>query len=121
MAVHEKRKHTRFSLHYQIRLKFRSQGRNTKFDGITRNLSICGVLLESASHLPKHRAVDFTIAVEAGQMICPIAFAGTGKVVRIDPNPAGLGYVVALKCVHPIECHRVESNSEKIGGSAKHN
>ena len=113
MPIRNRRKHARFLLRYRVRLKFRSEPRDAEFEGITKNLSIGGVLLESPSRIPEHRAVNFTIIAEGGQVIWPLAFAGKGEVVRIDPDRPGSGYVIALKCVHPIECHRVELKDER--------
>jgi PilZ domain len=113
MSIHNRRKHPRFSLRYRIHLKFHSEVGDGESDGITRNLSIGGVLLECPSRIPELCAVYFTIFAEGGQVIWPLAFAGKGKVVRIDPDSTGSGYAIALKCVHPIEFHRVESKDEK--------
>ena len=114
MPIHNKRKQARFSLRYRVHLKFYSEGRDEEFDGITINLGIGGLLLESPSPIQEHCGVDFSIIAEGGLVIWPLAFAGKGKVVRIDPDPPpGLGYVIALECVHPIEFHRVESMAEE--------
>ena len=96
MPIHNKRKQARFSLRYRVHLKFYSEGRDEEFDGITINLGIGGLLLESPSPIQEHCGVDFSIIAEGGLVIWPLAFAGKGKVVRIDPDPPGLGYVIAL-------------------------
>lgn len=113
MEIPNKRKHQRFPLRYRAHLKFLSAGADSEFDAITRNLSIDGVLLESPSAIPEHCAVKFTIVAEGEQMIWPLEFAGKGEVTRIQPDPARPGYVIALKCVNPMEFHRQQSN-EKI-------
>lgn len=121
MPIRNKRRHARFSLRYRVHLKFHSEGRDAELDGITINLGIGGLLLESPSPILEHCNVDFTIIAEGGQVIWPLAFAGKGKIVRMEPDPPGSGYVVALKCVHPIEFHRVESKDEKNSSSARAN
>jgi hypothetical protein len=100
------RKNLRFSLHYPIRLEFSSGGRNFQVDALTRNLSVGGLLLESPYPIPMDCSVNFTISAEGEQMVCPLEFAGSGEVVRVDPVLPGLGYAVALRYARPIQCRR---------------
>lgn len=100
------RKNLRFSLHYPIRLEFSSGGRNFQVDALTRNLSVGGLLLESPYPIPMDCSVNFTISAEGEQMVCPLEFAGSGDVVRVDPVLPGLGYAVALRYARPIQCRR---------------
>jgi PilZ domain len=108
MSFLPRRSNTRFGLRYSIRLKFISSGRTFRLDAITRNVSIGGLLLESPSRIPKACPVTFTITAERTQMIPPLVFAGKGEVVRIDPDPRGAGYLVALKYARPIRCRRAD-------------
>lgn len=42
-----------FSLRYRVQLQFRDAGSDSQLDGVTENVSMGGLLLESASLIPK--------------------------------------------------------------------
>jgi hypothetical protein len=107
MAPPHKRKNRRFTLRYRIRVKFQSAGKHSQLDGVTKNVSVGGLLLESSSPIPEDCPVTFAIMAQGQNAIRPIKFAGKGKVVRVKPEPAREGYAIALKCVRPIEFHPV--------------
>lgn len=101
-----KRKNLRFFLRYPIRLEFSSGGKSFELDALTRNLGIGGLLLESPYPIPMECSVNFTISVEGERMVCPLEFAGSGEVVRVDPVLPGVGYTVALRYARPLQCRR---------------
>jgi len=119
MVSYSRRKYRRFALRYRIRVKVRSAGQHSLFEGVTRNISAGGLLLESPTRIPKRSAVSFTIIAQGGYVIHPIAFAGKGKVVRIEPAPRQAGYAIALKCVRPIQFHPFELQDKVKSARAK--
>lgn len=50
--------------------------------------------------------LTFRMVAEGEPVLCPLEFAGKGRVIRLQPDPPGTGYVIALKCARPISCHR---------------
>jgi len=103
MATQEKRKNRRFTLHYRIRVKFRSSGRTSQLEGVTRNVSAGGLLLECPFRIAKHSRVSFTIIARRAHAIRPIEFVGEGKVVRVEAVPPGSLFAIAVMCLRPIE------------------
>jgi PilZ domain-containing protein len=112
MAISDRRKHRRFDFPCRARLEFRSAGSDSHVDGITKNVSVGGLLMESPSRIPEHSAVTFTIAAEGGLLTYPIEFVGEGKVVRVEPAALGDGYAIALECVRPIKFHPFDSRND---------
>jgi hypothetical protein len=100
-----RRRHQRYAFRYRISVKLRGTGHDVQLDGITKNVSAGGVLLESSTRLPKRSLVSFTIVAHRETMIHPIEFTGEGKVVRVEPDPGIAGYAIALKCLQPIQFH----------------
>jgi len=114
MATLQRRKYRRFALRCPIRVQFRSSNTASQVDGVTKNVSIGGLLLDCPSRIPKHCPVIFTImAAEGGLVSRPLQFAGEAKVVRIEPDPSAGGFAIALKYVRPIECHPIESRDRR--------
>jgi hypothetical protein len=79
----QERRHRRFSLQYPVLLKVHSADLMVEFEAVSRNISICGLLLESASMIPQHTPVSFIVTVKANELGHPIQFAGEGRVVRV--------------------------------------
>src|ERR1700688_3826554 len=94
------RKFRRFTLQFPARLKIHSADLVAEFEAISRNISICGVLLESSAMIPQHTPVSFVVTVEGGKAR-PIRFVGEGKVVRVDPASAQR-FAIAVECAQPI-------------------
>ena len=95
------RKFRRFTLQYPVRLKIHSADLVAEFEAISRNISICGVLLESSAMIPQHTPVSFVVTVEGGKVHRPIRFVGEGKVVRVGPA-AAQRFAIAVECARPI-------------------
>lgn len=83
MVLPKIRKSRRFALRYCVHLKFSAQGKDSEFDGVTRDLSLRGVLFESPSRISENCTVNFRIVAEGKPMLCPLEFAGTGCVTRV--------------------------------------
>jgi len=73
-----------------------------EFEATSRNISICGLLLETSSLIPRHTPVSFIVTVPGAEIGHPIQFAGEGNVVRVDPKAAAEAYAIAVECARPI-------------------
>jgi len=98
----QERKHRRFRLQYPVHLKAQSADLTVEFEAVSRNISICGLLLETPSMIPQHTPVSFIVTVEHSDLGRSIRFAGEGTVVRVDPKAAEGGFAIAVECQRPI-------------------
>jgi hypothetical protein len=100
-ATSQERKYRRFSLQYPVHLKVHSADL-VEFEAISRNISICGLLLEASSLIPQHTPVSFTVTVKHNELGRPIQFVGEGRVVRVDPKTEEDVFAIAVECQRPI-------------------
>lgn len=98
----QERKYRRFSLQYPVHLKAYSADLMVEFEAISRNISICGLLLEAPSLIPQHTPVSFTVTVKHNELGRPIQFVGEGRVVRVDPKTQKDVFAIAVECQRPI-------------------
>jgi len=98
----QERKYRRFKLRYPVHGKFCSGKAVSEFDAVSRNVSIGGLLLETASEIPLHSPVSFTMTVQGGKVIRPIRLAGEGEVVRVESSRPDAWFAIALECKRPI-------------------
>ena len=98
----QERKYPRFKLRYPVHGKFYSGKAVSEFDAVSRNVSIGGLLLETALEIPRHCPVAFTMTIQGGRIIHPIRLAGEGEVVRVEPSRSGAWFAIALACKDPI-------------------
>jgi hypothetical protein len=101
-ATSQERKYRRFSLQYPVHLKVHSADLMIEFEAISRNISICGLLLEVSSLIPQHTPVSFTVTVRHNELGRPIQFVGEGRVVRVDPKTEEDVFAIAVECQRPI-------------------
>jgi hypothetical protein len=73
-----------------------------EFEAVSRNISICGLLLEACSLIPRHIPVSVTVTVNHNERGRRIQFVGEGRVVRVDPKTGEDAFAVAVKCQSPI-------------------
>jgi hypothetical protein len=71
-SLAQKRKHRRFSLQYPVRLKLDSDHSIVELEAVSRNISIGGLLLETASMIPQDTPVSFIVTVRGSQIVRPI-------------------------------------------------
>jgi len=98
----ERRKYRRFKLRYPVHGTFSSGDLVSDFDAVSRNVSVVGLLMETASEIPSHSLVSFTMTLQGGEVMRPIHFAGEGKVVRAEPPELGVWHAIAVACGNPI-------------------
>jgi hypothetical protein len=102
-APHRKqRRHRRFDLEFPVALSFPSGGGVRELAGISRNISIGGLLLRVHDPVPIRTRVSLTMAVEDPRLRHPIRLLGKGKVVRMERLESGAGFAVAIECKRPI-------------------
>ena len=99
----QERKYRRFQLQYPVRLKVRHVDLIVEFEAVSKNISICGLLLETSSMIPQHTPVSFTVTVDGRELDRPIQFVGEGKVVRVDRKTGREAFAIAVECAQPIQ------------------
>lgn len=102
MSALYERRFRRFELEYLTRIKFSSEGIMFRADAVTKNISLCGLLLESDVIIPCSTPVEFTIIVRGKRIIEPILLIGSGVVVRLKPAERIGKFAVAVECCQPI-------------------
>jgi hypothetical protein len=98
--AHE-RMYRRFNLRYPVHVKFRSGNLVSELDTMSRNVSLGGMLLETASPIPEQTSVSFVMTLKGGRIARPIELAGDGQVVRVE-NSQTPAYAIAVQCKDPI-------------------
>jgi len=102
MSTPQERKFRRFTLSCPVRLKFVSGAGVAEEDAVCRNVSIGGMLLNSASLIPCGSPIEFTIILQKRAIARPIKLLGAGRVVRVEPCAVTCGFRIAVACAQPI-------------------
>lgn len=97
----QQRRYRRFDLQYPVHLKFVSGDLVSELDAVSRNVSLGGMLLETARVIPQHSPVSFLMTVHGGRIVRPIELAGHGEVVRVERSGEA-GFAIAVQCKNPI-------------------
>lgn len=96
------RTYRRFKLEFPVRLKF-ERGRSTEeVEGVSKNLSIGGLLVRSALPVPQHTLVTFVLSVHGYHSLRPVHLTGGGEVVRVEVAEAEGAYMMAVRCGSPV-------------------
>jgi hypothetical protein len=98
----QERKYRRFNLRYPVHVKFQSGNLLSELDAVSRNVSLGGMLLETASRVPEQASVSFVMTVKGGRIVRPIELAGEGQVVRVETSGTPAGYAIAVQCRNPM-------------------
>jgi hypothetical protein len=96
------RRFRRFDLEYFANVVFRCKGVMTEVAAVTKNISLCGLLLESAYSIPCSTPVEFTITVRGKRIVQPVLLAGSGVVVRMKAAESVGKFAIAVDCSEPI-------------------
>ena len=102
----EQRKYRRFSVSYSVHVKVHLEDSVFELQAVTKDVSIGGLLLETASPIPQHCPVDFIMTLHGGPVTRPIQVMGEGEVVRVEPLGPGAGF--AIKCKREIQLNLPE-------------
>jgi PilZ domain-containing protein len=92
------RMHRRFSANFPVVVKYHFEDSVSQIQTVTKNVSVGGLLLESASPIPQHRPLSFIMTLHGGPVIRPIQLLGEGEVVRVECNGPSAGFAIAVKC-----------------------
>ena len=98
----ERRKYRRFNLRYPVHGTFSFGNTVSEFDAVSRNVSIGGLLMETASEISQHSLVNFTMTLQGGIVVRPICLAGEGEAIRLEPAQPDACFAVAVACNRPI-------------------
>jgi hypothetical protein len=98
----ERRKYRRFSVSCPVHVKFHFEDSVSELQAVTRNVSIDGFLMETASPIPQHCPVNFIITLHGGLVIRPLQVVGQGRVLRVEPHGPRAGFAIAVKFKHPV-------------------
>jgi len=101
-SLQPKRKHRRFPLQYPVLMKAHFAGSAIELEGISRNVSVGGLLMETSSLIPQHTVVSFVITIRGKHVVRPMQFTGEGKVVRVDTESDKAAFAIAVQCQRPI-------------------
>ncbi len=108
MSDLQRRTSPRFPLRYRAYVEYSLDGAESRLECVSKNISLGGVLLEAPALIPLNCALEFVIRAVGERMTRQIEFKGKGEVVRVQPDPPGSGFLIAVKCAEPIEFHRAE-------------
>ena len=96
------RRYRRFPLQYPVRLKVQCADSAIELEGVSRNVSIGGLLMETSRMIPPHTPVSFVMTVHWAHAIRPMQFTGEGEVVRVDARTETAAFAIAVECQRPI-------------------
>jgi hypothetical protein len=102
MHTLDRRKFRRFKLEYPVRVRFPSGDIVTEAEAVSRNVSLGGLLLESACLIPYRTPVEFAITVRSGPIFRPVTLRGAGEIVRVEPSETADKFAIAVECSQPI-------------------
>lgn len=96
------RSYRRFKLEFPVRLRFQRGASVEEVEGVSRNLSIGGLLVRSPLSVPQHTLVTFVLSVHGRHSLRPIHLMGGGEIVRVEVAEAEGAYMMAVKCDSPV-------------------
>ena len=96
------RNHRRFALAFPVRLKYQTESLSAEIETVSKNLSIGGLLVRSASPVPQHTSVSFVLSVHGRHSVRPIHLQGEGQIVRVETGEAEGTFILAVKCDTPV-------------------
>ncbi len=94
------RTYRRFELQFPVRIRFQSGATRLEVEGVSKNVSVGGLLVRSTVAIPPHTAVSFVLSLHGSDAVRPIHIRGEGSVVRVWEH-AGI-YLLAVKCREPV-------------------
>lgn len=100
MSNRQERKHRRFRLECPVYVKFQAASSAVEIKAISKNVSIGGLLVKSATVIPERTAVTFVMNARGDQVVYPIYLVGEGEIVRVESS--GSAFAIAIKCKIPI-------------------
>jgi len=95
------RKYRRFDLQFPVCLNFQSEGKIRRVKGISKNVSVGGLLLKAGAQIPLRTHVNLIINVVSPWAGRQLRLNATGEIVRVEAL-AARGFAIAVECKHPI-------------------
>jgi len=92
----------RFDLEFPVRMWFQSDAIRLEIEGVSKNLSVGGLLVRSTLAIPERTAVSFMICLHASDAVRPVHLMGEGEVVRVASGEHVGVFLVAVRCNAPI-------------------
>ena len=102
MGTPRERRFRRFKAEYLVHVRFGSGNAMAEVDAVTKNISLGGLLLESACLIPCGSRVEFAITLQWEPNSRPIKLKGAGEVVRVEPGATAEEFGIAVACSQPI-------------------
>jgi len=100
-VLRQERRFQRFTLHFEVQLKFQLGNELKEITATTQNVSVGGFLFSTVGPLPLHTAVNFFMIIRATSLIRPVHLTGTAQIVRVELlSPES--YAIAVECITPI-------------------
>ena len=96
------RNYRRFDLKFPVRLKFQTGPDTAEIDGVSKNVSLGGLLVRSACPIPPQTQVTFVLTVHGENGLRPVHLVGEGQVIRTEPEQVQEGFAFAVKCNSPV-------------------
>jgi hypothetical protein len=113
VSFRKERKHRRFPLQFPVALSFPSGGAVRELTGISKNVSVGGLLLRANDPVPVRTQVNLTMAVQDSRLRHPVRLLGKGEVVRVERLESGAGFAIAIECKRPLT--EVENHLQAAG------
>ena len=98
----KRRQYPRYNLDFPVRVMFQAGAMPKEIETISKNVSLGGLLVRSASTIPQDTLVTFVLSVHGEHGVRPIHLLGEGEIVRVEPDGAGETFAVAIRCKHPV-------------------
>ena len=96
------RSYRRFELEFPVRLKCEIGSGGGEIEGVSKNVSIGGLLIRSASPVPQQAPVTFTVSVHGAGSLRPVHLRGEGRVIRIESGDIEGTFAIAVSCNSPL-------------------
>jgi len=98
----ERRCQRRFPLHYPVSLKVCRGDSNCELQTVSQNMGVQGILVQADRPVPQDCEASFVITVQEKHIVRLLRLVGDGRVVRVEPNRSGVGFLIALQCSQPM-------------------
>ena len=96
------RKYRRFDLALPVLMTLQSGSTTLEIEGISKNISIGGLLVTSARFISRYTPVTLTVKAYGEKAVRPIHLVGEGEVVRVEKAESEATFVIAVKCKAPV-------------------
>jgi len=94
------RAYYRFELQFPVRIRFQSGANRLEIEGVSKNVSIGGLLVRSMTAIPQYTSVSFVVSLHGNDAIRPVHVLGEGEVVRVLEHAGA--YLIAVRCNQPV-------------------